>query len=565
MDGSIRSVQQASDRTLDLVQQICGQMGIVSLDRQLDVCRHLAGKPPLIDLAILGQFKAGKSSFLNSLVGRSLLPVGVIPVTTAITRIQYGDRERATVSHFDGTQTDISLDRLDEFTSEAKNPSNQKDVAVVDIELPNLGSYAGLRLVDTPGLGSVFKYHMETSEHWLPEAGAAILAISADRPLSEHDLALIRELLQHTPRIVLLLTKADLLSEEQQQEVLRFFQQTIQRELHREFPTFLYSVRNGAGYRDRLDREVFFPLAANRDREFSGILQYKIQSLARTCRSYLEVALNTALQADADREGLRDRILGEQVNLTQIEEDLIVLTRAQAIHTRTSIDKYLARFQTPLHDRLVNRLKEDLPVWKGNLWQLTRRYEEWLHEHLILEIDAISVTERRHFFGTLLKAQSGLDRYLESFRALLGANVERVLGVKMAPNAWKIEVAEPARPDISIGHVFDFHFDLLWFLIPMFLFRPLFERHFLRLISRQVEVHFSRLSAQWEMRINRAIEDMRRQAAQYIKDEVTTIDALLSHSEGKSDVIREGINALEGQWRQMDPIQPDPGQTADLP
>jgi hypothetical protein len=174
---------------------------------------------------------------------------------------------------------------------------------------------------------------------------------------------------------------------------------------------------------------------------------------------------------------------------------------------------------------------------------------------LILEIDAISVTERRHFFGTLLKAQSGLDRYLESFRALLGANVERVLGVKMAPNSWKIEVAEPARPDISIGHVFDFHFDLLWFLIPMFLFRPLFERHFLRLISRQVQVNFSRLSTQWEMRINRAIEDMRRQAAQYIRDEVATIDALLSHSEGKSDFIQQSINALEGQWQQMNPIQ----------
>lgn len=58
-------------------------------------------------------------------------------------------------------------------------------------------------LVDTPGLGSVFKYHMQTSENWLPEVGAALLAISADRPLSEHDLSLIHELDRYTPRITL--------------------------------------------------------------------------------------------------------------------------------------------------------------------------------------------------------------------------------------------------------------------------------------------------------------------------------------------------------------------------
>ncbi|MDD5169516.1 MAG: hypothetical protein PHN75_11915, partial [Syntrophales bacterium] len=248
---------------------------------------------------------------------------------------------------------------------------------------------------------------------------------------------------------------------------------------------------------------------------------------------------------------LRRQILGEQINLTQIEEELIVLTRAQAIHTRTNIDKYLERFRNPLHDKLVNTLKEDLPAWRGNLWKLTRRYEEWLHEHLVMEIDTISVTERKHFFGTLMKAQAGLDRYLESFRALLGANIDRVLGIKMAPAAWKIEVAEPARPDICIGHVFEFHFDLLWFLIPMFLCRPLFERHFLRLIARQVYVNFSRLAAQWEMRINRAIEDMRKQAANYIKEEIATIDALLSRSGGQTEELKQRINALDEEFSKM--------------
>ena len=85
----------------------------------------------------------------------------------------------------------ISLEELGAYISEAENPSNSKDVDVVDIELPALEEYPGLRLVDTPGMGSIYRYHKDVAENWLPEVGAAILAISSDRPLSEHDLQLI--------------------------------------------------------------------------------------------------------------------------------------------------------------------------------------------------------------------------------------------------------------------------------------------------------------------------------------------------------------------------------------
>jgi len=106
-------------------------------------------------------------------------------------------------------------------------------------------------------------------------------------------------------------------------------------------------------------------------------------------------------------------------------------------------------------------------------------------------------------------------------------------------------VNEPSRPDILITRIFDFHFDLLWFLFPMFIFRPFFERHFLNLIQRQVVVNLSRLSAQWEMGINRAIEDLRKQATGYIRDELATLDALISQSRGQTEAIRALLKDLE--------------------
>ncbi|HOG08196.1 MAG: dynamin family protein [Syntrophales bacterium] len=540
----------------DLLSDACGQLmarmrdaverfQMISLRRPLDAAEALLRQNSPIAVAVLGQFKAGKSSFLNSLIGRTLLPVGVVPVTTVITRMQYGPKDLARVRFFDGANREIGLDSLADFTAEAKNPSNEKNIAYVDIELSGLQDYEGLCLVDTPGLGSVFQAHIRESENWLPEVGAALLAISADRPLSEQDLHLIRDLTAHTPRIVLLLTKSDLLDPDQQEEVVTFFQDTLQRELNRKFPVLLYSTRQETErFKTRLEMEVLLPLAANRDREFRNILKHKARSLARGCLGYLEIARKMSQQADQDRKGLRQRILDERVNYTLLQEELTVITRENSRQTRTFIMGNLNPLAAALREKLATQLKRDMATWTGNLWKLTRRYEDWLTENFTEEIGRISRTEQAHFMGTLKKAHASLDRSLASFRALLSDNIERVLGVRLAEADWRIEVAEPEHPDIHMAKTFDFHFDLLWFLIPMTLFRGLFERHFLKMIDREVEVNLSRLAFQWETRINAAMEEMRKQAERYIRDELTTIEALLSRQQGQTLDIEKNIQEI---------------------
>jgi len=538
---------------IEKIHEVAEQFHIVSLNHQIDICKTLVIKSPLIDVAILGQFKAGKSSFINSLVEKDILPVGVIPVTTVITRLQYGEREQATITYFDGTRSEIDLAELGDFISEVQNTANVKNVDVVDIELPALKRYPGIRLVDTPGMGSVFKYHREVSENWLPEVGAAILAISADRPLSEHDLSLIEDLSHHTPRIILLLTKADLLTPDQQMEVLQFFQKTLKQKLDREFPLFLYSTRsNTEVFKQRIDAGLLSGLSRNHDREFERIVHHKTQSLLKRCLSYLNVAMKTSLEADKDRDTLRNLILNEKVSYDQLNEEIALIARENQRQTRGMLMKYLERFQKPLSEKLTNELAGELPTWKGNLWRLTRRYETWLTDTMEGEIRHISKAENRHFYGTLNKAHASLTRYLESFKMLLDDNIQKVLGIKLAETDWGIEVVEPEYPDIKVLFAFDIHLDLIWFLIPMVIFRGLFEKHFLKGIPWAVEINLSRLAAQWEARINKAIDEIRKQANQYIKEEISTIDALLSKTHGRTDEIRELIIELQEQLQIID-------------
>lgn len=531
---------------LQTVHQATDKFQLSSLTRQLEAADNLLLQNPPIDVAVLGQFKAGKSSFLNSLLGQNVLPVGAIPVTTAITRLQYGERERAVVQHFNGKKTEIPLADIVEFTSEAGNPGNEKNVAIADIELPSLQKYPGVRLVDTPGLGSIFKYHEATSESWLPAVGTALLAVSSDRPLSQHDLDLIRELTSHTPNIILLLTKVDLLSKEQQEEVTAFFSQTLQRELHRTLPVYLYSTKNNTDeYRISIEQDIFQTIAANRDYEFLRILHYKTQSLAQSCLGYLRIALQSSLQADLNREGLRNQILNEKVNESLMREELGIIAREHQRQTRPLIATYLEPFSIPLIKKVKNKLEKDISVWQGNLWQLSRHYESWMAETLSGEMHQISKTEHIHFLGTLKKAHAKFSRSLEAFRKFLDENIENVLGVRLAQVDWNIDVAEPDHPDIAFTKSFDIHLDLLWFLIPMFLFRRIFERHFISGVPKEVEINLSRLAYQWEKSVNNAIETMRLQAITYIQEELATIESLLSRAQGQTENINQVITQIE--------------------
>jgi len=81
----------------------------------------------------------------------------------------------------------------------------------------------------------------------------------------------------------------------------------------------------------------------------------------------------------------------------------------------------------------------------------------------------------------------------------------------------------------------------------MFIFRKIFERHFIHSIPREVEINLSRLAYQWEKRINTVIEAMRIQAITYVQEELATIETLLSQTQGKANEIHQLIAQLENQ------------------
>ncbi len=183
-------------------------------------------------LAVLGQFKRGKSTLLNALLGDDILPTDILPVTAIPTFIRSGENLDARVHFTDGRESaqlrDGSLvEFLLDYVTEAGNPHNLRHVSRVEIFHPAPLLQQGVVLIDTPGIGSTLKHNTEVAHQILPQCDAALFLVSPDPPITETELDYLAEIQQQMPRTFFLLNKVDFLDEEDCQASLRFLAEQL--------------------------------------------------------------------------------------------------------------------------------------------------------------------------------------------------------------------------------------------------------------------------------------------------------------------------------------------------
>lgn len=171
------------------------------------------------NIVVLGQFKRGKSTLANCLVGKRALPTSAIPLTSIVSEMRFGKKEGAIVHYRNGTQENVKLGRIAEFATEKENPKNRKNVAKITVLCNCAFLGRGTALTDTPGLGSTFLHNSETTERYLPNCDAAIFVISADSPLAHEELEFIKRARAFAPKTFFVLNKADYVSARELAEI----------------------------------------------------------------------------------------------------------------------------------------------------------------------------------------------------------------------------------------------------------------------------------------------------------------------------------------------------------
>jgi len=171
---------------------------------------------------VVGEAKRGKSTLINALLGREILPAGVTPLTAVVTTVRYGNDPRAEVLFLDGHEEKHPLTALPAFVTEPRNPRNRRGVAGVTVYLDEPLLAAGVELVDTPGTGSVFEWDTETAHEALQSMDAAVFVLTADPPVSASERDLLARVAGLSVMTFAVLNKVDHLDEPDVAEALDF-------------------------------------------------------------------------------------------------------------------------------------------------------------------------------------------------------------------------------------------------------------------------------------------------------------------------------------------------------
>ncbi|MFB3778364.1 MAG: dynamin family protein [Bryobacteraceae bacterium] len=537
--------QDCIQKALDAAEEMCGRYQITALEEFLASCRAFAQEETL-NIAVFGRFKAGKSSFLNHLLGRKLLPIGVIPVTAVVTEIEYGPRERAEVRFLDGHTEAVPVERVGEYLSESQNPENIKQTALVRVQLPTMERYRGIRFVDTPGLESVLEHNTDASMDWLPNVGMALVAVGVDPPLSQHDVELIRNLSRYTPNISLLLTKVDLLAESEVAQVMEFVRKQLARYWTGSVPLFPYSIRPGfERLREDLDRSLLSQVHARADEERAAILRHKVSSLVGECLDYLNVALKAAETADHERDQLRQRILGQKESLDDTRLALRLIVRHAAGSARSTFEETLRKDEQPLAERVLAGLEREFPRWTRSLAAAIDGFDEWLGTTMTREMAELSAKHRGDFVEPVHRVGRQLSQFLQDFRNRLSERTLEALGVPLRTTQIEIRTEDPRSPDVRVGKIFDRNWELISFLAPMVLLKGVVKKHFQHKVPDVVFTNLSRLSSQWEEIVRGALGAVEKESTRRLDNLIATIERLIASAGQQAPSIREDLARLE--------------------
>jgi GTP-binding protein EngB required for normal cell division len=196
-------------------------------------------------VAVIGEFKRGKTTLINALLGADLLPTGVLPVTAIPALVRFGPQPRVTLRLLEGAEVDIDIAELRGYLTEQDNPGNRKGVREAVIEYPAAVLENGLILVDTPGTGSVHLHNTQAAVDFLPRVDVALLVLSVDAPLSESEAQLLEDVSHTAARIAVCLNKVDRLTPDECREAVGFVRTQVARSTSTDVTVFAVSAHRG--------------------------------------------------------------------------------------------------------------------------------------------------------------------------------------------------------------------------------------------------------------------------------------------------------------------------------
>lgn len=171
-----------------------------------------------VRLAIVGEFNAGKSTFVNALIGQDVAPTGVLPTTATLHHLRYGPDPLARIELEEAAPHKTRIVPLTELRKTIET-LGEGAVRGVDIELP-LAFLTRVEVLDTPGFNAPSARHTLAARRALEEADVLLWLLDASQPLKQTERVVLEEARAARIPVQILIGKADRIAEAQRPEIL---------------------------------------------------------------------------------------------------------------------------------------------------------------------------------------------------------------------------------------------------------------------------------------------------------------------------------------------------------
>lgn len=293
-------------------------------------------------ISVIGQFKRGKTSFINAVLEAAVLPVVIIPVTSVATKIQYGEA-LAEVHFKTGDHQIVALDQLVGYIAEQQNPNNQKGVSFVNLFLPDDFLRAGITLVDTPGVGSIHQNNTDEAYAFMRDSDAIIFMLSVDSPINEIEREFLIEARNYAAKFYFAINKTDTISPSDLEAYLGYCHDILCEIMAVEaIELFAISAKTKVGI-DALFIKIAEDIKVSADRIIMDSVQIKFREVLRVALSHLELYRRAYGMPLKNLEEKRSELEEKLSSLDQI-------TRDSTFYLLRHIDELLEQIRAELQD-----------------------------------------------------------------------------------------------------------------------------------------------------------------------------------------------------------------------
>ena len=328
-----------------------------------------------LNIVLVGEFNAGKSSLINRYYGISL-PVNSKPETATIWKIILGDENRIVVKFKDESE------KIVESEEEVKD-FNQENIAVVEYYLKS-DKNKGLIIVDTPGLSSLDDFHRKALEGYIQEADVVLVLADISQGLVNSTNSFLNENIENSQKLYMILTKGELLSDKDQTKQVEYIKNNFK---------FLQDVlvvnKNDISNLDKVLSEIL--------EEKEKIIKERVNSkLSKICKFTIELLKEQIkLKQNSSSDDVREEIEKIRNSIFEIED---------------MIRKEQVSFNEKLKAIIYNSQKDFETILSGKInWIVDALYDENLNESID---DRFEIAIQESLNETLSKLEMNLNKEL---------------------------------------------------------------------------------------------------------------------------------------------------------